>query len=113
MGEVREKTGLGASTIYAKVRESSFPQPVVLAVDKHGKPRICGWHEDEVVAWLAARPRYSSTLEAACAEAYAAAYRDALPCEEPTDEKARKIAHKKADAAARAEAERVLSGGAS
>ena len=43
-------TGLGRSTMYAKVKSCDFPQPVQL----HGA--CVAWRETEVDAWIAARP---------------------------------------------------------
>ncbi|RYF01713.1 MAG: AlpA family transcriptional regulator [Comamonadaceae bacterium] len=43
-------TGLGRSTVYAKVKAGDFPGPVQL----HGS--CVAWRETEVDAWIAARP---------------------------------------------------------
>ncbi len=43
-------TGLGRSTVYAKVKGGDFPGPVHL----HGTS--VAWRETEVDAWIAARP---------------------------------------------------------
>lgn len=43
-------TGLGRSTVYAKVKAGDFPSPVQL----HGA--CVAWRETEVDAWIAARP---------------------------------------------------------
>jgi prophage regulatory protein len=43
-------TGLGRSTIYAKVKGGDFPGPVQL----HGA--CVAWRETEVDTWIAARP---------------------------------------------------------
>ena len=43
---VCEVTGLGRSTIYKKLSERSFPQPVRLGT------RAVGWKTRDVVAWL-------------------------------------------------------------
>ena len=43
-------TGLGRSTVYAKVKERQFPQPVKL----HGTS--VAWKESEVDAWINERP---------------------------------------------------------
>ena len=43
-------TGLGRSTVYAKVKERQFPQPVKL----HGT--CVAWKETEVDAWISERP---------------------------------------------------------
>lgn len=44
-----EKTGLGRSTLYKKVAEGTFPQPVPLS------DRAVGWVAEEVENWLRAR----------------------------------------------------------
>ena len=46
---VKARTGLSRSTIYQRVREGTFPQPINL-----GK-RAVGWLASEVDAWLAAQ----------------------------------------------------------
>jgi prophage regulatory protein len=48
---VEEVTGLSKSEIYRKLREGSFPEPVVLA------DRVVRWVADEVQAWVADRIR--------------------------------------------------------
>jgi prophage regulatory protein len=44
-----EKTGLGRSTLYKKIAEGTFPQPVPLS------DRAVGWVAEEVENWLRAR----------------------------------------------------------
>ena len=51
-------TGLGRSTIYAKVKAGDFPGPVQL----HGAS--VAWRETQVDAWIAARPAVGATPEA-------------------------------------------------
>ncbi len=46
---VMARTGLSRSTIYAKVANSTFPEPINLGA------RAVGWISDEVEAWLVAR----------------------------------------------------------
>src|SRR4051794_4201698 len=48
--EVKAKTGLGHTTIYRAARDGEFPMWV-----KAG--RATRWHENEIDAWLASRPR--------------------------------------------------------
>ena len=43
---VLERTGLSRSTLYRKVREGSFPKPLLLGA------RCSGWHESAVDAWI-------------------------------------------------------------
>ena len=44
--QVREKTGLPTSTIYALIEQGLFPGQVKLG------PRAAGWIEGEIDAWL-------------------------------------------------------------
>lgn len=46
---VKARTGLSRSTIYLRIAEGSFPQPVSLG------DRAVGWIEAEVNDWLAQR----------------------------------------------------------
>ncbi|RZJ62564.1 MAG: AlpA family phage regulatory protein [Acidovorax sp.] len=48
-------TGLGRSTIYAKIKAGDFPS----AVQLHGTS--VAWRETEVDAWIAARPAVGAT----------------------------------------------------
>lgn len=50
-------TGLGRSTIYAKVKAGDFPGPVQL----HGAS--VAWRETQVDAWIAARPAVGAMPE--------------------------------------------------
>lgn len=54
-------TGLGRSTIYAKVKAGDFPS----AVQLHGTS--VAWRETEVDAWIAARPTVGATQPAPAA----------------------------------------------
>jgi len=47
--QVEARTGLGRSTIYAKVAAGEFPAPVQLST------RAVGWVEAEISRWLEAR----------------------------------------------------------
>ena len=51
LSEVLTRTALTRSTIYRKMREGSFPEPLKIGV------RAVRWPESEIEAWLAARPR--------------------------------------------------------
>ena len=51
LGEVQIRTALGRSTIYRKIRDGSFPEPLKIG------DRAVRWRESEIEAWLAARPR--------------------------------------------------------
>ena len=51
LSEVRTRTALGRSTIYRKMRDGSFPEPLKIGV------RAVRWRESEIEAWLQARPR--------------------------------------------------------
>jgi prophage regulatory protein len=48
---VKQRTGLGRSTIYRLMSLGQFPSAVKLA------HRAVGWHEADIDAWLAARPK--------------------------------------------------------
>ena len=51
LSEVQTRTALARSTIYRKMRDGSFPEPLKIGV------RAVRWPESETKAWLAARPR--------------------------------------------------------
>ena len=51
LSEVAARTGLGRTTIYRKMREGSFPEPLRIGA------RAVRWPESEIEAWVAARPR--------------------------------------------------------
>ena len=44
--EVRERTGLGRSSIYARIAANEFPQPIRLG------GQAVAWAETEVRAWI-------------------------------------------------------------
>lgn len=52
---VKARTGLSRSTIYARVKEQTFPPPVTLGA------RAVGWLSGEIDAWLDAQIRRSRT----------------------------------------------------
>lgn len=62
--EVEFRTGLSRSTIYARVKNGTFPAPVAL-----GSPYAVGWIESEVEEWLRhqieQRPLGEQALQAA------------------------------------------------
>ena len=47
--EVKARTGLSRSTIYLRMSEGAFPEPISLAA------RSVGWIESEIDAWIAQR----------------------------------------------------------
>ena len=49
--EVEAKIGHGRSWIYAAMQTGDFPRAVSIG------PRSVAWHEDEINAWIASRPR--------------------------------------------------------
>jgi prophage regulatory protein len=61
--EVEERTKVSRVQRWRRVRAGTFPAPVQLG------PNSIGWYEDEIEAWLAARPRvsYAPTPEPAAA----------------------------------------------
>ena len=57
--EVEERTGLARTTIYRKMREGSFPEPLQVGA------RAVRWPASEIDAWLASRPRATGEARAA------------------------------------------------
>jgi len=49
--QVEARTGLSRSSLYRKMRDGSFPEPLKISA------RAVRWPESEVAAWLASRPR--------------------------------------------------------
>lgn len=49
---VQSLTGLGKTTIYARIQKGEFPAPVPLG---EGRNSPVGWVEDEVARWQATR----------------------------------------------------------
>lgn len=47
--EVKSRTGLGRSNIYAKIKNNTFPPSISLST------RSCAWIESEIDAWIASR----------------------------------------------------------
>lgn len=47
---VEEMTGRGKSSLYAGVREKTFPTPVRLSA------RAVAWREEDILEWIASRP---------------------------------------------------------
>lgn len=47
--EVKARTGLSRSTLYALIRQGAFPHHVALGM------RCVGWLESEIDGWIAAR----------------------------------------------------------
>jgi prophage regulatory protein len=47
--DVRQRTGLSSSSIYAKISDGLFPRPVKLG------PRASAWIEGEVSQWIEAQ----------------------------------------------------------
>lgn len=44
--QVEQRTGLSRSSIYAKLKEKTFPAPVTLG------PKSVGWIESEINSWI-------------------------------------------------------------
>ena len=49
--EIEARCGIARTTIYRKMREGSFPEPLQIGA------RAVRWPENEIEAWLASRPR--------------------------------------------------------
>ena len=45
--QVKARTGLSRSTIYARIAQGSFPKPVPL-----GGARAVGWVESQIESWI-------------------------------------------------------------
>jgi len=54
--DVKEKTGLGSSTIYRHIANGTFPVPRRLG------PNTVRWLESEIDAWIESLPARRSTL---------------------------------------------------
>lgn len=54
LGDVKLRTGLSRSSIYAYMKAGTFPQHISLS------ERCVGWYEHEVDAWVASRQRVPS-----------------------------------------------------
>jgi prophage regulatory protein len=50
---VKQRTGLSRSTIYLRMNDGTFPQPISLGA------RAIGWVEDDIQQWLEERIRSS------------------------------------------------------
>jgi prophage regulatory protein len=57
--QVKARTGLSRSAIYARVAQNDFPEPVQIG------PRSVAWLDSEISEWIAARVRLSPTARAA------------------------------------------------
>jgi prophage regulatory protein len=51
--QVKERTGLSRSAIYARVAQGDFPEPVSLG------PRSVAWIDSEISLWIQTRIRVS------------------------------------------------------
>ena len=49
--EVEARTGFSTSSLYRKMRDGSFPEPLKIGA------RAVRWPESEIEKWLAGRPR--------------------------------------------------------
>ena len=54
---VMERTGLSRSTIYLRISEKLFPEPIALG------GRAVGWIEDEIQKWLEQQIKASRAIE--------------------------------------------------
>ena len=57
MPDVKERTGLSSSTIYAMMAEGRFPRPLRIGI------RAVGWPSDVVDGWLLDRPSAGGLYE--------------------------------------------------
>ena len=56
--QVKDRTGLSRSTIYLRMQEGAFPQPINIGA------RAVGWLSSEVDEWLSERIQSSRQTEA-------------------------------------------------
>jgi prophage regulatory protein len=61
--KVKSRTGLSRSTIYLRIGQGTFPQPVSLG------DRAVGWREEEIEQWLLALERKLHCLKAESSKA--------------------------------------------
>jgi prophage regulatory protein len=54
--DVKERTGLSKSTIYAYIESGDFPKAISLGI------RCKGWVESQIDAWIEARIRHSDEV---------------------------------------------------
>jgi len=47
--EVKARTGLSRSSIYARIKDGTFPEQISLG------SRACGWLESEIKQWIESR----------------------------------------------------------
>ena len=60
--EVEARCRIARTTIYRLMRASQFPEPIRIG------PRAVRWHESEIEAWLASRPRASGSPHSGMAD---------------------------------------------
>ena len=58
-GEVEARTALSRTSIYRKMREGSFPEPLKIGA------RAVRWRESEIEEFIASRPRATGMAAAA------------------------------------------------
>ena len=59
LSDVRSATGLSRSTIYLRIKQGNFPEPICLGA------RAVGWLEHEIQEWLRSRVAASRRLNPA------------------------------------------------
>jgi prophage regulatory protein len=52
LAEVKMRTGLGRSAIYARIKENEFPKPVPLGTRKDGRAALVAFAESEIEQWI-------------------------------------------------------------
>ena len=55
--ECAKRLGVHRATLYRMEARGEFPKRVVLRRDSFGNPRISGWWESDVKAWVDAQTR--------------------------------------------------------
>lgn len=57
IAEISDWLNVSKSTIYKWVSDGTFPKPIILGEESGARNSASRWVEQEVVDWLAARPR--------------------------------------------------------
>ena len=55
--QVKARTGVSRSGLYAGIKEGNFPAPVAIG------PRAVGWLESDITEWIESRPRAGSVAD--------------------------------------------------
>tara|TARA_Y100001972_G_scaffold9978_1_gene10915 strand:- start:149 stop:346 length:198 start_codon:yes stop_codon:yes gene_type:complete len=50
--QVLAYTGFSERTLFRKVKDKTFPEPLIIATDKLGRSRLSAWRLIDVMKWL-------------------------------------------------------------